>query len=142
MRWSTLVLVLVALSGCSKPPADPVEQCRDMIPKLIEAINKHDLGTLKSLGTEKFEPNRFMADLYAHGVNGSVLLSLLRFRQVPGENALTLNASFGKDGSGGLKTLILYLVGDKVLKIDTYTLEDVKLPAAGGGGATPPAQGH
>lgn len=137
----TVLFLLVCVAGfftaCSKPPVDPVDQVRALIPKLADALNKRDLAALKDLGTSKFEPNRFIADVFAHGVQGNVTLSMKRFRQVPGENRLGLTADFGPGQSGGSKELTLLLVGEKVLKIDVYSLKDITLPGAtSGGGAT------
>jgi hypothetical protein len=141
----TVLFLLVCIAGflaaCSKPPVDPVDQVRVLIPKLVDALNKRDLAALKKLGTDKFEPNRFVTDVFAHGVQGEVTLSMTRFRQVPGENKLGLSAIFGADQSGGIKDLTLFLVGEKVLKIDTYTLKDITPPHPGTvGGATTQGQ--
>ena len=139
---SALVLVTAVLTGCSKPPVDPVEQARAMIPKVADGLNRRDIGALKDLGTAGFEPNRFITDVFAHGVRGDVTLSMKRFRQVPGENKLFLSATFGPDQSGGIKELTLILTGEKVLKIDTYVLADIAIPPAQPGGGAPGTQGR
>jgi hypothetical protein len=130
------------LTGCSKPPVDPVEQAKALIPKVADGLNRRDIGALKDLGTANFEPNRFITDVFAHGVRGDVTLSLTRFRQVPGENRLVLGATFGPNGSGGAKDLTLILAGEKELKIDTYTLADVSIPPAGSGPGATGTQGR
>jgi hypothetical protein len=137
-----LIFVIAGLTACSKPPVDPVEQTRILIPKVADGLNRRDIGALKDLGTKTFEPNGFIADVFAHGVSGDVTLTLKRFRQVPGENRLMLSASFGPNQSGGLKELTLMLTGEKILKIDTYTLVDINIPPAGPGGGAPGTQGR
>jgi len=142
-----LVLSVVALGtmiliGCSKPPVDPVEQANALIPKVADGLNRRDIGALKDLGTDRFEPNRFITDVFAHGVQGSVTLAMKRFRQVPGENKLVLSATFGTGESGGVKDLTLLLVGEKVLKIDLYSLTDINIPSARSGGGAAGTQGR
>lgn len=139
---SVLVVVVAGLIACAKPPVDPVEQTRILVPKVADGLNRRDIGALKDLGTSNFEPNGFIADVFGHGVRGDVTLTLRRFRQVPGENKLMLSASFGPNQSGGLKELTLMLTGEKVLKIDTYTLVDIEIPPAGAGGSPPGTQGR
>lgn len=126
---STIVLLGAVLAGCPKPPLDPVEQCRILLPKITEGINKHDLAALKELGTDAFDPNVFVRDVFAHGYSGEVTLAFQRYRSVPGESRLVINVEFGQGQSGGVKELTLYLAGDKKLKIDTYSLSDIKLPS-------------
>ncbi|MBI5867315.1 MAG: hypothetical protein HZB43_03355 [candidate division Zixibacteria bacterium] len=135
---SVLIVLGAQLAGCSRP-VDPVEQCRVLIPKLTDAINKHDLYALKDLGSDKFEPNNFVKDLFAHGYSGAVTIAFQRFRAVTGENRMTVNVGFGPNQSGGLKELTIYFTGEKKLKIDTYSFSDVRLPS---GEAGPGAAGN
>jgi len=130
MALTVVVLGFLILAGCSKPPVDPVEQANALIPKIADGLNRRDIGALKDLGTDRFEPNRFLADVFSHGVKGDVTLSLYRFRQVPGETKLVLTATFGVGEIGGRKELTLTLAGDKVLKVDLYSLTDVRIPPA------------
>jgi hypothetical protein len=137
IRWSVyaaaLLLTAAAIAGCSKKPVDPIEYVKALIPKIQDGLNRRDIAGLQALGRSKFEANRFITDVFTHGVEGDVSLSLARIRHVTGEVSLSMNAAFGPDGSGGLKELkIQFGGGDDEWKITTYTLRDLSLPVPNG----------
>ncbi|MEW5873660.1 MAG: hypothetical protein AB1752_00585 [Candidatus Zixiibacteriota bacterium] len=131
-RFHIAITLGILLTGCSKEPVDPIEYVKSLIPKIQDGLNRRDIAGLKKLGTSQFEPNRFITDVFTHGVEGDVALSLVRIRHVTGEVALNLNAAFGPNGRGGLKELKIQFVGseeDGDWKITTYILLDRSLPA-------------
>ena len=128
ISWLVLLAACcIALAGCSKKEEDPVEYVKAMIPKIQQGLNDRDIAGLKSLGTSKFEANRFITDVFAHGVHGDVTLELVRVRSVPGDVRLILRALFD-GGQGGVKELSLFYAGERDWKIDTYSLRDKSLP--------------
>jgi hypothetical protein len=129
LLWAGLLgLCCLLLSGCGKKEeVDPVEYVKGMIPQIQDGLNNRDIAALRELGTSKFEANRFITDVFTHGVQGDVSLSLIRIRHVTGELFMILRATFG-DGSGGVKKLQLYFAGEKKWKIDTYSLRDQSIP--------------
>ena len=128
MTALVFVLVLACLAGCSKKEFDPVASVKAQIPEIAKAINSRDLDALKDMGTDRFDPERFMDDMYRHGVRGDVSLALKRVRYVPHEAKMVVKASFGPDGSGGVKELTINFVGENEMKMDTYLLKDETLP--------------
>lgn len=122
-----LAACCIALTGCSKKEEDPVEYVKAMIPKIQQGLNDRDIAELKSLGTAKFEANRFITDVFTHGVHGDVSLELVRVRSVPGDVRMILRTLFD-GGKGGVKELTLFYAGDKDWKIDTYSLRDKSIP--------------
>ena len=124
----SLAVMAAAMAGCSKKEYDPVEAVKSQIPEIVQALNTRDLQALKDLGTDRFEPESFVDDVYRHGVRGDVAPTFQRLRSLPGEAKLVVTASFGPNGSGGVKELTINFVGKDELKMDTYSLVDKVLP--------------
>lgn len=122
-----LAVCCIALSGCSQKEVDPVEYVKAMIPQIQQGLNDRDIAGLKGLGTSKFEANRFITDVFTHGVRGDVKLELVRVRSVTDDVRMILRAVFD-NGNGGVKELTLFFAGKGKLKIDTYSLRDKSVP--------------
>lgn len=128
---TTLVLLFGAtlFQGCGEEEEiDPVVGIKAKIPVIERALNTRDLETLEEMGTDRFEPDRFVEDVFSHGVQGDVLLRFQRVRVFPGESELTLIAHFGERSQGGIKELTIGLAGED-FKLDSYSLRDRSLPS-------------
>ncbi|GAB4325826.1 MAG: hypothetical protein Kow0074_19890 [Candidatus Zixiibacteriota bacterium] len=122
------VMMGLLIVGCGKKEdVDPVVELKNRIPAIEKAINTRDLEALADMGTDFFDPEPFLNDLYSHGVRGDVTLRFQRVRMFPDEAELTLIAHFGRNSSGGIKELMFGLKGEDY-KINTYTLRDRSIP--------------
>ncbi|MBD3298639.1 MAG: hypothetical protein GF341_08300 [candidate division Zixibacteria bacterium] len=127
---ATLILLFgaVLFAGCGEEEdVDPVVKIKGKIPVIERSLNRNDLETLAEMGTDRFEPERFVQDVFSRGVSGDVLLKFQRVRVFPGESELTLLAHFGDRSQGGIKELTIGLAGEDY-KLDTYTLRDRSIP--------------
>lgn len=118
LAWAVL---MGAVSGCAKKEVDPVAELKALIPVIEQRLNKRDLARLKGMGTDNFESNAFVIDVFGEHVRDSVRLSLDRIQQDGTDATLLLNMASMKRPAAG-RTLRLHLQGNGKWKIDSYEI--------------------
>ena len=111
------------LIACDSKPREPVDEMKSLIPFIEQRLNRRDLGGLKAMGTENFESNSLVIDVFGEHVRDSVCLSLSRIQQDGTDAALILNMS-STERPGEKRELHLDLKGDGKWKIDAFEITD------------------
>lgn len=115
--WAVAVLLVVS---CDRRPKDPIVEIKALIPKLQERLNRRDLGGLKGMGTDRFEPNALLIAVFGSRVRDSVELGLKRINQTGKDATLFLSVKFYGDTLTPARELQLPLVAGRLWWIDGF----------------------
>jgi hypothetical protein len=130
----SLVVLTVATLGCRAKTVDPLDRIKALIPEVESRLNRRDLAGLRRMGTERFESNAFVIDIFSDRVRDSVVLSLSRIQQDGADATLFLDMTSRQ--TGARRELHLHLRGNGRWKIDAYELA---APGADTVGTDPPS---
>ncbi|HWO55952.1 MAG TPA: hypothetical protein VNN55_00115 [bacterium] len=120
--------------GCRAKTVDPLDRIKALIPEVETRLNRRDLAGLKRMGTERFESNAFVIDIFADRARDSVALALSRIHQDGADATLFLQMTSRQ--TGARQELRLHLRGNGRWKIDGY---EVVAPGADTIGTNPPS---
>ena len=115
--WVMAVFLVVS---CDTKPKDPIVEIKALIPKLQERLNRRDLGGLKGMGTERFEPNALLIAVFGTRVRDSVELGLKSINQTGKDATLFLSVKFHGDTLTPARELQLPLVAGRLWWIDGF----------------------
>lgn len=125
----SLIVLTVAVLGCRAKTVDPLDRVKALIPEVETRLNRRDLAGLKGMGTERFESNAFVIDIFADRVRDSVTLALSRIQQDGADATLILDMASRQ--TGARQELRLHLRGNGRWKIDSYELAAPDTDTAG-----------
>lgn len=123
--WAAAVFLLIS---CDTGPKDPIDEIKALIPKVQERLNRRDLGGLKGMGTERFEPNAFVIAVFGDRARDSVDLALKRINQVGKDATLILSVRFRGDNATPARELQLPLVAGRRWWIDGFEFAPLVTP--------------
>jgi hypothetical protein len=123
---NTILLLVVStavLVGCAKKEIDPLDELKMLIPRVENGLNGRDLAALQKLGTDRFESNTLVIDVFGKRVNDSVDLTLSRIQQT-GSDAIMYLDLISHDPGQRKRTLQLNIVGGERWRIDSFVVID------------------
>ena len=122
VNTSLIAAVILSVAvGCATKEKDPLDDIKSLIPKIEAGLNRRDLAGLQKLGTERFQSNALVVDVFDGRINDSVHVSLSRIQQTGADATLIVNL-MSHETPGERRELHLHLQGGERWAITSYEI--------------------